>query len=317
MKLAIHNIRSKYRYKYRYGPVSELFFLLRAVPYRLRAPKLPAVDQVWVDALKALGCFVTDLEQLQLPITAEFRAAVAAVLPTLPDRSSHYSDLDPLDGRNIGLHCFSLSPQQMIPRFPALVRFGLEERVLGIVEAYLGVPIALTAVSLRKDIGGGNQVGTRFWHLDTEDARVIRMMVYLNDVSLTDGPFEYIPRPATESARALRERAYRSAGDPILDDEMRAHVPESEWRPITGPAGTVLLADNAVCYHHGKVHDSERIVLIYTYTSRKPRYPRLAHNPAFDAVLNERQRACMFVSSCEPDAWGLQSSTLWPWRPTL
>ena len=297
MKVLINKIRNKYRYKLRYGPVSEMLFALRAAPYRLRSRKLLPADQAWVDALKISGGFATSLDQLQLPITTEFRAAVAAVLPTLPDRSSHYSNLDPLQGRNTGLHCFSMSPQQMLPRFPALVRFGLEERILDIVEAYLGVPVAFTAVNLRKDIGGGNQVGTRFWHLDTEDARVIRMMVYLNDVSLADGPFEYIPRRATESARRLRERAYRSAGDPIFDDEMRTHVPESEWQSITGPAGTVLLADNAVCYHHGKVHNSERIVLIYTYTSRKPRYPRLAHNPVFDAVLNDRQRACMFVNS--------------------
>ena len=69
---------------------------------------------------------------------------------------------------------------------------------------------------------------------------------------------------------------------------MRRHVPESEWRPITGPGGTVLLADNAVCYHHGKVHNSERTVLIYTYTSRRPRYPQLIRNPSSDDVLTQR-----------------------------
>ena len=92
----------------------------------------------------------------------------------------------------------------------------------------------------------------------------------------------------------------RSEGDPIFDEEMRRHIPESEWRPITGPAGTVLLADNAVCYHHGKVHDSERIALIYTYTSRRPRYPKLTRNPSIDDVLTPRQQACNFLDTSPP-----------------
>ena len=77
-----------------------------------------------------------------------------------------------------------MDPPELAARFPALIEFGLEERLLDIIEAYLGVPVGFTTVHLRKDIGGGNQVGTRFWHLDTEDVRVIRMMVYLNDVTL-------------------------------------------------------------------------------------------------------------------------------------
>ena len=78
---------------------------------------------------------------------------------------------------------------------------------------------------------------------------------------------------------------------------MRSHVPESEWRPVIGAAGTVLLADNALCYHHGRVHDSERTVLIYTYTSRHPQYPRLTRNTALDEALTARQRAAMFLET--------------------
>ncbi len=241
------------------------------------------------------------LDALDLPITTEFRAAVHAVLRTLPDRDSHLGvhqpGLDPLQGRNMALHCFVVDGPELIRRYPALVQLGLEERMLDIIEDYFGLPVALTAVNLRKDIGGGVQLGTRYWHLDTEDVKVIRMMVYLNDVSMANGPFKYISRPVSQAVRALRKRAFRSAGDPIRDEEMRQHIPEAQWLPITGPAGTVLLADNALCYHHGKVHDSERTVMIYTYTSRRPRYPRLVRNAALDASLTDRQRACMFVNS--------------------
>jgi hypothetical protein len=36
-------------------------------------------------------------------------------------------------------------------------------------------------------------------------------------------------------------------------------------------------------------------VLIYTYTSRHPAYPKLERNPAFDHLLDARQRASFFV----------------------
>lgn len=286
--------------KVRYGRISEVLFDARAMAHKPRSPKLAGADARWVDELRSSGGITTSLDELDLPITEEFRRAVDEVLPTLPDRAAHQravadSALDPLLGRNTALHCISLGPKELVSRYPALVRFGLEERILDIVEGYLGLAPAFTALSLRKDVGGDHQVGTRFWHLDTEDVKVIRMMVYLNDVGLDDGPFEFIPRPDTEAVTELRERAFRSAGDPIFDDEMRRHIPESKWKPITGPAGTVLLADNALCYHHGKVHDSERIVLIFTYTSRHPRYPKLVHNAAFDSLLTERQRSCMFL----------------------
>ncbi len=50
-------------------------------------------------------------------------------------------------------------------------------------------------------------------------------MVYINDVSENDGPFEYVDKGRTRATTELRERALRSKGDPILDDEMRRHVP--------------------------------------------------------------------------------------------
>ena len=267
-----------------------------------RRPRLRGIDRTWADELSSAGAFTTDLDDLDLPITAEFLRAVDEILPTLPDRAAHADrlelrGLDPLLGRNTALHCFSIDAADLVSDHPALVRFGLEERLLDIAERHLGVPVAFTALHLRKDIGGGNQVGTRYWHLDTEDFRVVRMMVYLSDVSIDDGPFEYISRPMTDSVPELRERALRSAGDPIFDEEMRTHVPESEWHPVTGAAGTVLLADNALCYHHGRVHDSERTVLIYTYTSRHPKYPRLTRNTSLDEALTARQRAAMFLET--------------------
>jgi hypothetical protein len=155
----------------------------------------------------------------------------------------------------------------------------------------------LTAVHLRKDIGTGEQVGTRFWHLDTEDEKVLRLIVYLDDVTINDGPFEYITLKDTASVKSIHRRAKRSAGDPIFDEEMKKHLHEARWKSCTGPAGTVAFADNGLCFQHGRVHNSQRLILIYTYTSRSPHYPELVRNGAFDAKLSPRQRKCFFVAT--------------------
>jgi hypothetical protein len=278
-----------------HGRVSPAVYRARTLAHRVRRPMLGATEAAIVRELTTDGGCVTDLDALAFPGNDAFRATVAALLPTLPDARSHVPAGDPLAGRSTTLHCFSIDPPELAARAPSVLLWGLEERMLDLVESYLGVPPAFTTVHLRKDIGGGHQVGTRFWHIDTEDRRVVRVIVYLSDVTDETGPFEYIPRPQSDACDALRERALRSDGDPVLDEEMRRYVPESHWKACVGPAGTVAIADNAAVYHHGKVHDAERTVLIYTYTSRRPLYPQLERNGSFDHLLSARQRACFFV----------------------
>ena len=78
---------------------------------------------------------------------------------------------------------------------------------------------------VRRDFGNGRQVGTRIWHRDTEDQKVVRAVVYLTDVGDADGPFEYVPRELNHLCAPLEERAFRAAGDPVHDDEMASYVP--------------------------------------------------------------------------------------------
>jgi hypothetical protein len=280
-----------------HGRVSPAVYRVRTLAHRPRRPVVDARDRRILDDLRRDGGHVTTLGDLDLDGNRALLRDAAALLPTLPDASEHVGSGDPLAGRSTALHCFSIDPPELAVRAPGTLLWGLEERMLDLVEAYLGVPVAFSAAHLRKDVGNGKQVGTRFWHIDTEDRRVVRVLVYLSDVTAETGPFEYIPRPASDACTELRARALRSDGDPVFDDEMRRHVPDAAWRTCTGPAGTVVIADNAAVYHHGKVHEAERTVLIYTYTSRRPRYPRLVRNPAFDDVLTGRQRAAFFVST--------------------
>jgi hypothetical protein len=184
------------------------------------------------------------------------------------------------------LHSTALENADLLSLFPELLQWGTAPLVVNTVHRYLRMRPALTDVVARLDQGSSQQVGTRIWHLDTEDVRVVRMIVYLTDVSLTDGPFEFLSREDTSGlSPALRQRAFRAKGDPLLNDELGCIVPPERWCQALGPAGTVFIADNARLLHHGRVHNSRRLAIFYTYTSRFPRYPRLSPANGPDPVV--------------------------------
>ncbi|MEK7424920.1 MAG: hypothetical protein AAB131_13900 [Actinomycetota bacterium] len=252
--------------------------------------------------LRANACVATTIEALGIANADRFWPEVDALLAELEPLGVGRFEGDLSDGRNTAAHCISVDPPELLAKAPQALLAGLDETLLDLAEGYLGVPAAFATVHLRKDLGTDQQVGTRIWHIDTEDHRVLRVIVYLDHVGIDDGPFEYIPLQQTNRQSAqIKDRGYRAAGDPLLDDEMATLVPRAEWRQVTGPRGTVAIADNARLFHHGRPHSSQRLALIYTYTSRSPKYPQLHRNPCFDDRLSKRQRASFFADT-HPEA---------------
>jgi hypothetical protein len=153
---------------------------------------------------------------------------------------------------------------------PELFGWGATARLFDLVEGYLGVPVAYHGVHLRRDRAVTTASKSQHWHLDMEDRHVVKIIVYLTEVSDGDGAFEYIPRrESTELARALGSM-FKLRGD----KRMATLVPQECWRTVLGPAGTVVIADTAQLFHRGR-HPAEqdRLALFYDYTSRRPLHP--------------------------------------------
>ncbi|BAZ44958.1 hypothetical protein NIES4102_19750 [Chondrocystis sp. NIES-4102] len=88
--------------------------------------------------------------------------------------------------------------------------WALESRLLNIVENYIGLPILYQYFALRRSIADGQYMGRRSWHLDMEDRRTIKIIIYLNDVNSEGGPYQYIPRKITKSA--IKQLNYYNLG---------------------------------------------------------------------------------------------------------
>lgn len=164
-----------------------------------------------------------------------------------------------------------LLSRELLKEFPELYLIGLHPNLVTLAEHYFGLPVAYHGAALRQSLTDGKQIGPRLWHMDSEDFHVLRVVIYLNDVTPGGGPFEYVPRNY-----GITYKAFPGTGC-ITNERMREVVPEHRWKQCYGPIGTVIIADAAKIFHHESLQvDRERTVAMIGYSSRRPRGMQLA-----------------------------------------
>lgn len=225
---------------------------------RFSIPELSEVEARIVAALESDGATVTCLDDLELPFSSEMNAATARLFSAIPSVE---------EGRR-KQYVRHATPDQITEQ-PELLLWGLNERLLNIVGAYLHQRPRYRGVVARIDCANGVQEETRLWHKDAEDFRIVKFIVYLNDIGPEDGPFEFIPKRLTPPRSRIRFSNGR-----VLDDDMAKVVPDSEIRSCTGPAGTVVVADTCSVFHRGRPGTaSDRHTLFYNYNAIRPLRP--------------------------------------------
>jgi hypothetical protein len=266
--------------------------LSRAI-YAHRLPVLSCFDQAIVDELNQEGVAVRSLDQLLLTTTPSLRRTFAPLVRDLQVPAIHR---DP-EVQVTTANCVSIHPQRIAQAYPDLYLWGLSDRLLNIVENYIGLPTVYHGVLARQETPNGQQVLTRLWHTDREDPHMVRINIYVNDVGIADGPFEYIPKALTPSLRHFKKFGYR-----ITDAVLAKVVAPRRWRACPGAAGTVVFAATGQVLHHGKVpvSDYQRIAVSYYYTGTEPtgaalceEYSFMPGLPHLRAELSRRQRQAL------------------------
>jgi len=249
--------------------------------FRRGAQSLPAVWQRILDGLEEDGAYVTHLNALGLEFSTEMLTEVDqlfAAMPSVAEPSSYV------------LH----ASQTNIERCSYLLKWGLQEALLHLVEWYLGKPVAFRGVTVRKDLANGMMDGTRIWHRDGEDFRIVKCIIYINNVGQDGGGFQYIPRAHSPSTW----RVDTHDGNRVVD--MPKLVPESHWQSCVGPRGTVVFVDPCSIYLRGQLPKSAaRQAVFFNYNSMSPLHPEhcqpLFNTEKFVAsvALSPRQRAAV------------------------
>jgi hypothetical protein len=232
-------------------------------------PSLEERDRLILDTLKREGVYVTTLQGLGLTTTAELLNASSNLL----SKMGMASDSEP-DKKWPAIYT--------VTDLPAFYNWGKEQRLLNIIENYIGLPIAYHGVHLRKDFPNKEQFGTLLWHRDSEDRSILKIIIYLSDVGEEHGPFEYIPLSLTSiyqlsyyrmQYKLWRARKSHNLG--INNEILEQIIPKSAWKSCPGPAGTVIFVDTAAVFHHGTLRTQERSTQFFVYTASPPKRPKL------------------------------------------
>ena len=217
-------------------------------------PEISPVDSILVDSLRQEGAVVTSLQALEILSTSLMLASVEKLFPELLAFSIN------------GKHVISL-PLCKLMEYPEIFLWGLEERLLNIIENYIGLPVLYHGADFRREIANGKLIDVRQWHIDVEDHRMVKIIVYLNDVSLNGGPFQYISKHST---LLLCQTLQYNSGF-VSDEVIKTVVPTSDWKSCIGHSGIVTFSDTCNVFHRAKPPvEADRFSITFSYTSRQP-----------------------------------------------
>lgn len=148
-----------------------------------------------------------------------------------------------------------------------LFRLALSRRVIATVADYLGfIPILATAdfwfSPNARHVDETRGPGTRLFHMDIADPKLIKVFVHCTDVTADNGAIvAYDPRESSAIRSAMNYRYQkgenkstdltRPNGQFVQDRFVENCRPKGSPKALSGPAGTVNLVDTARCFHHG------------------------------------------------------------------
>ncbi|MBE9208580.1 2OG-Fe(II) oxygenase [Nostoc sp. LEGE 06077] len=253
-------------------------------------PHLPIIskdDLELVEQINHEGVVITSLDNLGI-----------AANPQILQKAKHLasqikSDISSDDNQYV-IHASS----QQIMEYPEIFLWGLEQRLLNIIEHYLGLPIAYHGTYFRRDLANKLEKGSRLWHLDPEDRKVLKIIIYVNDVTENQGPFQYIPLPLTSNIVQSLKYSYGY----IPNQTMQKVISSTNYKSCIGSSGTVIFAGTGSIFHRGKIPQiSDRFTIFFDYTSRRKKELFYINNslPYQDLVklsqnLSVRQKQCLF-----------------------
>ena len=211
-------------------------------------------------------------------LVADLQRDYVAARPCLPPDDVLRSAERLVDGlrRTATLEsCLRVSPADHAAD-PTVFAWGLHPGMLDLAECYIGLQVRYLGVEVKRElrhaVGQLDSVSRR-WHTDHEDRRMLKVIVYLSDVDVHSGPFEYLDRPCAER------------------------------RQLTGPRLTAVYADTSKLLHRVKAPlMADRYSMTFVYSSTAPFYaypdfmlPRKALTCLRDQLSDRQQRALTTV----------------------
>lgn len=162
-----------------------------------------------------------------------------------------------------------------VPTLPAddpWLRLGISDRMLDVVNSYFGLWSKLTYVDLwytPPAEPGVERVSSQRWHRDYNDARLVKVFVYLRDVEEDTGPLEFV-MGSTPNGEYGNVWPWRPVSNDLYppQEEFEQRIPKAAQVALTAPEGSMIFC-NTSGFHRGgyATGTSPRVMAVYNYSS--------------------------------------------------
>jgi hypothetical protein len=150
-------------------------------------------------------------------------------------------------------------------------RIALNISVLKILNHYFSAPVFMDYSIVTKSVFSGekHQI-SQLWHQDKDDNEMIKLFIYINDVTDLNGPFTLLNR---QSSMKIPTSFIRNH---IEDDFIFKRVKQNEVLTLKGKKFSAFLVDTSKCFHMGSrisTPGQYRYMLTATFITLPSIYP--------------------------------------------
>lgn len=159
-----------------------------------------------------------------------------------------------------------------IPSTEAFFNQWLDEKILNVIESYLGLKPYMMEAYLRRNFPGNYKTTNHFWHRDTNNKfHLLKVFILFSDCAPENGPHEYIPTSVNDLK--LNGKTYYS------EEEVDHAYPEEKIKRLksTLKAGTVIIEDTRGLHRAGlpsKGHRDLGYAIFLPLTAFSKNYPK-------------------------------------------
>jgi hypothetical protein len=148
-----------------------------------------------------------------------------------------------------------------LDKFPSFLDFTTSSDVLATVSHYLcSIPELSTTLpsgirfvesNAAYDDQPGQPHDSQLYHIDYYSLPNVYVLVLLRDTTAENGPWTFLPRAISETAKQKLSYWTKQHGYRLRDEQIYSEVDRKEVVEFTGKRGTVLFIESSGCFHFG------------------------------------------------------------------